>query len=885
MHGVKYDPSKMIGKTLAHYQVTAKLGEGGMGEVYQAQDTKLGRDVAIKVLPEAFTADPERLARFEREARVLAALNHSNVAAIYSFEAVEDIHFLVMELAAGETLAERIARGSVAVEEVLPIAKQIAQALEAAHEKGIIHRDLKPANVKLDEDGNVKVLDFGLAKALDPVTASGASGDLGQSPLSLSPTLTAQMTGANVLLGTASYMSPEQAKGKTVDKRSDIWAFGVLIWEMLNGQRLFSGDSVTDTLADVLRSDIDLGAVSSQVPAPLAELLRRCLERDPDRRLHDIADARLVIDDLQSGEWEASTSIDEPAARSRGFPVGLAVGTIGGLIVGGLVAGMLLRPAQPAADPESWRFELAIPDAVGGRPALSPDGRTIAYASEGQLWVRAFERLEPRIISGGEGASTPFWSPDGRSLGFSAEGALWRVPVEGGTRSLVTNRSTGSAGGAEWLAGDRIAFNTGNSPVYEVSARGGEVKPLVELQEGEVDFHALVALPGDRGFLTVVHKLEDQAFDNVTWIEGEERRELVRIPGQYVSFPSFSETGHILFVTEGSSGNGLWAVEFSLEDLQTSGEPFLVERGVRFTSVAGGTLVYSPDASIFTNEAVWVDRSGNVLSTIGEATQGLYPGTRISPDGRRAAVTVFEREGKGLWLMDLETGETQRFAFEELGAIVFSSWTPDGSRIAYSVTTGGHDLRIMIKDTDSGAEAELLTEGSLEMVFSPDGRHMVFGRPRPGYLNDLWVKDLETGEEAVFVQTDSWDVLPDFSPDGRFVAYESENEVFVSRFPEGEPRWQVSEGGGTAPRWSADGRHLFFLNRDELYEVALGDGDRFSASRPELLFSFTLAPAELGWIRGSFSVDGNGERFLMVRVAGIPPGIVVQQNWLAGLQD
>ena len=875
----------MIGKTFAHYRVTAKLGEGGMGEVYQAQDTKLGRDVAIKVLPEAFTADPERLARFEREARVLAALNHPSVAAIYSFEAAEDRHFLVMELAPGITLAERIARGPIAVEDVLPIAKQVAEALEAAHEKGIIHRDLKPANVKLDETGNVKVLDFGLAKALDPVAASGASTDPSQSPLSMSPTLTAQMTGANVLLGTAAYMSPEQAKGKTVDKRSDIWAFGVLIWELLQGQRLFSGDSVTDTLADVLRSDIDLDAVSGKVPGPLAEVLRRCLERDPDRRLHDIADARLVIEDLQSGEWETPAPGGESAGRSRGFPLGLAAGAVAGLVVGALVVGMLLRSSQPTEDLESWRFELAIPDAVGGRPALSPDGRTIAYASEGQLWLRAFERLEPRVIPGGDGASTPFWSPDGRSLGFSAEGALWRVPVEGGTRSLVTNASTGSAGMAVWLPGDRIAFNTGNSPVYEVSARGGDVKPFIDLQEGEVDFHSLVGLPGDRGFLTVVHKLEDQAFDNVTWIRGDERRELVQIPGHFVSFPSYSETGHILFVTEGSSGNGLWAVAFSLEGLETTGEPFLVERGVRSTSVAGGTLVYSPDAAIFTNEAVWVNRSGNVISTIGEATEGLYPGTSISPDGRRAAITIWEREGKGLWLMDLETGETQRFAFEDQGAIVFSAWTPDGSRIAYSATTGGHDLRIMIKDADSGADAELLTEGSLEMNFSPDGRYMVFGRPRPGFLNDLWVRDLETGEETVFVQGDEWDVLATFSPDGRFVAHESEGEVFVTQFPEGEPRWQISEGGGTAPRWSADGRHLFFLDREDLYEVTVEDNIRFKASRPELLFSFTLAPAEFGWSRGSFSLDGNGERFLMVRVAGIPPGIVVHRNWLAGLQD
>lgn len=423
---MKYDPPKMIGKTLAHYRVTAKLGEGGMGEVYQAQDTKLGRDVAIKVLPKAFTADAERLARFEREARVLAALNHPNVAAIYSFETAslagdEDaddsagtetgrvpqgatVSFLVMELAAGETLADRIAKGPVHVEEVLPIAKQIAQAMEAAHEKGIIHRDLKPANVMLDDAGNVKILDFGLAKALDAVAASGESTDSGPSPLSLSPTLTAQMTGANVLLGTASYMSPEQARGKTVDKRSDIWAFGVLLWEMLNGQRLFSGDSVTDTLADVLRTEIDLSTLSRRLPGPLTEVMRRCLERDPDRRLHDIADARLVIEDLQSGDWEVPAVVEKQ--KSRGLLVGLAMGAAAGLIIGATLLGGLFNESVPVSDSRVGRFEIPIPDAVASKPVISPDGGRIAYSSQGQLWIREFDGLEPRVVTGGDGAST-----------------------------------------------------------------------------------------------------------------------------------------------------------------------------------------------------------------------------------------------------------------------------------------------------------------------------------------------------------------------------------------------------------------------------------------------------------------------------------------------
>jgi len=923
----------MIGSNLAHYRVTAKLGEGGMGEVYQAQDTKLGREVAIKVLPEAFTADPERLARFEREARVLAALNHPNIAAIYALESAEwegtspsptngdaewegtspsptngdaewegtspsptngnvdvgaplagarSVNFLVMELAAGETLAERIGRGNMSVEEVLPVAEQIAVALEAAHEKGIIHRDLKPANVKVDEDGNVKVLDFGLAKALDPTTVSGTSQDPSQSPLSLSPTLTAQMTGANVLLGTAAYMSPEQAKGKTLDKRSDIWAFGVLLWEMLTGQRLFAGDSITDILADVLRADIDVDTLSGKIPPPLTDVLRRCLERDPNRRLHDIADARVVIEDLQDGSWEipAVTETRPP----RGFPLGLAIGGVAGLIVGAFLLGGLLGRTDPASEARAWRFEIPILDAVSSRPAISPDGQKIAYASEGQLWVRSFDQLEPRVVTGGDGASSPFWSPDGQSIGFGAEGSLWRIPLEGGSRSLVSDQSTSTSGGAAWLPDNRIAFTTGNSGVLEVSAIGGETRTVIEPGEEEVDFHGIAALPDGKGYLTVVHKLEGQAFDNVTLLHQDQRVELVHFPGRQVSFPVYSETGHILFSAEMAlRRSGLWAVPFSLETQTTSGEPFLVTRGAWGVSVEGDTLVYSPEPGVFVNELVWVDRFGQVLEALGEPQEGLYPAVTLSSAGDRAAYTVADLQGASLWVLDFGAGAAIQVGAEGNARFGTPAWEPGDEQLVYPSTTGGDDLRLMIKSPDSSTQADVITQGHMSLDFSPDGSSLVFVRPRPGFMNDLWWKNLEDGTESEFVATDTWDIQPVFSPDGRHVAFRSGGQVFVAKFPEGEPRWQVSRNSGSSPQWGADGKHLYFFAGDDFFEASIDPGPPFKSSPPLHLFSFKQAPGDFDFTR-HFAVDGNGERFLMVRVSGIPPGIVVHQNWLEGLQ-
>jgi len=874
----------MQGQTLGHYKIVEKLGEGGMGEVYRAEDTKLGREVALKVLPQIFTADPERLARFEREARMLAALNHPSIASIYSFERAEavgeggqPVHFLVMELVGGETLGGKIRSGALPVAEVLPIARQIAEALEAAHERGIIHRDLKPGNVMVGEAGRVKVLDFGLAKALD--TTVDASGIDAAAAPSMSPTLTAAMTGANVLLGTAAYMSPEQAKGKTVDKRADIWAFGVMVWEMLTGKRLFAGDSVTDTLADVLRAEIDLAQLAGKVPPPLLDVVRRCLERDADRRLHDIADARLVIDELVAGEWEPPAEVGE----RRASWLQLALAGLVGFAVGAVAIWMLAGP-PPTPTPRASRFEIPIPDALGSEPALSPDGSTIVYTSEGQLWVRELDRIEARALIGGEGGFAPFWSPDARSIGFSADSAMWRVPIEGGSRTQLSEDSQGSSGTAVWMPDDRIVYTTGGSGILEVSAVGGQVKEVVPLSEDQADFHELSVLPDGKGFLTVVHKVDQQDFGNVTLITVDRQKELVAAPGEMIHTPIYSQSGHILYNQRGGGGiNGIWAVPFSLDSLEVTGDPFVVARDAEEPNVSGSTLVYAPEFTAHVNELVWVDRTGRVLETVGEARKGLLPGISLSPDGHRALVTLYERQGFNDWIVDLESGQTTRVTFEEKTYISKSAWTPDGTRVAYLATSRLDDHRLMIKRADGSRDADLVTEAGFSLSFSPDERYLIFGRPRPGFLQDLWLRDLETGDESPFVQTDHWDTLATFSPDGRLVAYCSGRAIVVTRFPEADSEWQIAESGGF-PVWSGDGSRLYFFDGDDLMQVAIDPGPPFRSSKPERLFTFRRAPMDFNWAR-SFAVDGNGERFLMVRTAGIPPGIVVFQNWLAGLEQ
>ena len=565
----------MENKNLGNYEVLEQIGAGGMGEVYRARDTRLGRDVAVKLLPPAFADDPERLGRFEREARLLAALNHPHIAAIYGLEHAEGKRFLVLELVPGEDLSARIAQGPIPLEEALPIARDIAEALEYAHEQGIVHRDLKPANIKITPEGRVKVLDFGLAKALE--SEEGTDPRLSQSPtiLASSPTI------AGVILGTAAYMSPEQARGKSVDKRSDVFAFGSVLHEMLTGKQAFQGDTVSDTLASVLKTQPDAGALPENTPRAIRDLLKRCLEKDARLRLRDIGEARIAIDQARHGGPDpADTAVQtvpvNGAARFRANVVwGVATLAIA------TAAFFLSRAVNPTREDAPLRkLTVEIDDADGSispeRVALSPDGQRIAYIVNDRLWVRELSKLEATEIPATDKAEIPFWSPDGTQLGYRIGTAFYRVSASGGNSTIVsaTAESFTGGSGAAWTENDRIIFTTGSKGILEVPALGGDPVEIVPRLPGETDIHEPSVLPGGRGFLFVSHLQEGGPRDLVVFAEGK-RKTLLSLPNQRIWFPRYSTTGHILFRRTPTNA-GVWALPFSLSSLEATGEPFLI---------------------------------------------------------------------------------------------------------------------------------------------------------------------------------------------------------------------------------------------------------------------------------------------------------------------
>jgi serine/threonine-protein kinase len=608
----------VIGKTFAHYKITEKLGAGGMGEVWRAHDSKLGRDVALKVVPAAFAQDPERMARFQREAQVLASLNHPHIGAIYGLEDLDNSSALVLELIEGPTLSDRVRTGgAMPVAEALRIAQEMAEAVETAHESGIIHRDLKPANVKLTADGQVKVLDFGLAKAME-AGDSGSGAVLTQSP-TLSP-ITGAMTADNVILGTAGYMSPEQARGQTVDKRADIWAFGVILFEMLTGRNLFTGDTVSDSLAAVLRADPDWEELPPDTPPRIRRLLRRSLEREPKNRLRDMGDARLAIAETIAGVPDTEDSgVRALTAPRNPWPVLVAA------VAGAVVAAALtwwLAPHGEELPLRKFAIPMAMDDPNMGaafEPALSPDGSRMAYSSGGRLWIRNLAELRARELAGTEGARAPFWSPDGRWIGYGQEHELRKISPEGGESSLIgvmPSSSLSNSATACWTVDHGIVFSTAESGLYQIPAQGGDATELVPTGEGESDFHEVVTGPGGRGLVFVVHRTE--GIDTIGALTPDGRRTtLMTVEGQTVADPACSPTGHVLF-RRYPSADGVWALPVSFDDMEVTGEPFLVTADARRPTAAGGNLVLVTGVHAGRRELVWMNRQGEAQGTIGE---------------------------------------------------------------------------------------------------------------------------------------------------------------------------------------------------------------------------------------------------------------------------
>ncbi len=728
------------GTTLGPYAVTAKIGEGGMGEVYQATDTKLNRQVALKILPEAFAADPDRLARFQREAQVLASLNHPNIATIHGLEETEDTRALVLELVEGPTLAERIAQGPIPLDETVAIASQIADALEAAHEQGVIHRDLKPANVKVKDDGTVKVLDFGLAKALEASPGSDPS---------QSPTLTAAATQMGVIMGTAAYMAPEQAKGKPVDKRADVWAFGCVLFEMLTGRRPFRGDDISTTLARVIDRDPDWDELPASLPPVIPIYLRRCLEKDPKQRVHDVADVRLALAGAFDVPAPPAVERPEPVAAvpqlqvwQRPIPAAVAALVIAA-IAGGMVWG-LVRPA-PAPAGTVARFPFILPEGdvmgIADGMALSPDGRMLVYAGERegvqQLFVRRRDQMTVRPLGGTEGARHPFFSPEGAWVGFFADGSLKKVALAGGP-PVTLCAAGGFLGGATWGPDDTIVFASFDAyALMQVSAAGGEPRPLTAPSEGT--FHRWPTfVPGGEAVLYTRGTLDALEVAVVSVDTGAQQTLVQGSDG------TVTASGHLVFGREAS----LWAVPFDTDQLTVSGEPTPMVEGVQvnqngwaqYEVADDGTLVYLPTAGDDADQAelVWVDRVTGDETPLG-APLRAYRSARISPDGTRVAIEIRDQQDD-IWVWDLTGGTLTRLTLDAGGDFV-GIWTRDSQRVIFSSTRAGLPA-LFWKAADGTGTTDPLGDGEgprLPMAVAPDGSVVVVGELNEGSVNLITV--------------------------------------------------------------------------------------------------------------------------------------------------
>jgi Tol biopolymer transport system component len=879
------------GRTLSHYRLIAPLGEGGMGVVWRANDSTLGRDVAIKVLPDLFASDPERLARFEREAKVLASLNDPHVASIYGLHSADGVRFLAMELVDGEDLAKRIERGPIPLAEVLPIALQIAQALEHAHEKGVVHRDLKPANVVLTPEAKIKVLDFGLAKALEGEPGRSAASS---SAMSQSPTLTGAMTGVNVLLGTAAYMAPEQARGHVADKRADIWAFGVLVMEMLTGRGLFEGETISDTLASVLKTDPEWSALPAETPSRLRTMLRRCLERNPKQRLRDIGEARIALEEIIAGKTETA-AVSPPAATGGGIPWWMAA--TAGIALGGLAMFGVFRMARPPeAHAPLRKFHLTIPPAEGATPvspAISPDGRTVAYVASGSIWLQSLGDLEPREIKVNRDPTHLFWSPDGKYLGYVSGSQILKSSLDGSENQVICDvrgEMTGGAG-ASWGPDGMIAFSRGDSGgIYQVPAVGGDPKPLVKPDSTESDLHEPSILPAGRGLLFLGHRIRG-GFNNIAvWSRGR-RKTILDLPDQTLGTPVFDPSGYILF-SRTPTTPGVWALPFSLSRLAATGQPFLVAAGGSAVTVSrDGTLALLSGAAQGARQLVWWDREGKELGTVGNAAAQL--GTpAISPDGKRIASPASEGSNRDIWIWDTARGTRTRLTFDP-GNEDFPAWSPDGERIVYHVLASGASpplgFRIVVRAADGTGGLDTLVSG-VAPHFTPDGSHVIYtdvvSNTTLWSISEVPLQASRTPRQLIKGNPRALEGV--VSPSRQLLAYMSSEsgqwEIYLTKYPSCEGRWQVSTAGGQWPHWNALGDRLFFSQGEDVLEVEVGGAGSPVLGTPKRLFTRpTLGTGGFGFY-APFEVSGDGTRFLGLRAAGHQgpaPGVTVVQNWTA----
>ena len=880
------------GARLGPYEILSAIGAGGMGEVYRARDTRLGREVAIKILPDAFAADTDRIARFQREAQVLASLNHPHIAQIYGIEQQPSGSALVLELVDGPTLADRIAQGPIPVDEALGIAAQIAEALDAAHEHGIIHRDLKPANIKLTRDGAVKVLDFGLAKALEHA-APDRSRVLSQSPTITSP---AMATNTGMILGTAVYMSPEQAKGKPADKRSDIWAFGCVLYEMLSGKRAFDGEDLTDVVAAVVRGDPDWSALPADVPPHVRTLLKGCLQKDRKARLGDIAVVRYLL-----GHGAVTPPAQPPVESRLSSRARTTLVTAAVLVTLASVAVALAfwRPWAQQPLPEAplrltadIGADASLVDVFGAASILSPDGRMLAFTAAGNvnqanavLYVRRLDQLRATQIPGTEGALNPFFSPDGKSIGFFAGGKLKKISVAGGPAVTLCDAPTGRGG--SWGDDGMIVFAPSSSPgtvLHRVSSDGGTPAKLFDVAEGEASQRWPQVLPGGKAVIftspKVVGDFASSSIVAQTLPNGP--RKVLIAPGYYARYVA---SGHLLFFRDRT----LFAAPFDVDRLEMTGPAVPVVEDARSNANSGGaqfdvsttgTLVYAAGDTLFDNSPMkWLDRAGT-LSVLRSAPSN-WSNPAFSPDGRSVAVDIHDGTQTDIWIYDWERDTLSRRTFDTADD-ARPVWSPDGTRIAFASRRGGSSaFNLYWQRADGTGEAERLTtstNGQWPTSFHPDGRTLAFLETSSGAAStDVMMLPIQGDEKSgwkpgaptAFLTASYIESSAMFSPDGRWVAYISNeggrNDIFVRPYPGPGGKYQLSSSNADDPTWSRTAPEFFFLNTADLRVMVMPyriEGNTFVAGKPVPLHETRIAGRPRSPSR-DLDLHPDGKRFVV----------------------
>jgi serine/threonine protein kinase/Tol biopolymer transport system component len=887
------------GSRIGPYEIVAPLGAGGMGEVYRARDAKLQRDVAIKVLPDLFAQDAERLARFEREARTLASLNHPNIAAIFGIEESKGTCALVMELVDGEDLSVAIARGPMPLADAVSIAKQLVDALEAAHESGIIHRDLKPANVKVRDNGAVKVLDFGLAKAM-----SSGSEDSGlPRDVANSPTLTARATQMGMILGTAAYMAPEQAKGKSVDRRADIWAFGVVLFEMLTGRRAFGGDDVSDVMASVLKTDPDWTALPADLPPSVRRLLGRCLEKVPRARLGAISDARFDLNETEPAAVAPvapNVVVVRPSLVTRLWPAAA------GIVVTAVIAALLWPASKTDVSAGITRVSVVAPPGTTIYPdstqvVISPNGKMVAFVTGDvskptALWVRSLDSLAARQLDGTDGALLPFWSPDSRRIGFFTQDKLKTVAVQGGRVEPLCDIFGTGGRGATWSVSNVIVFTRDASgPLYRISANGGEATAATSLDAArkQSGHRFPVSLPDGDHFLFAALPGHGGKFDIFA---GSLRDGTTTLIGSMESAPVYAEPGWLLYARQGI----LAAQPFDPRTLKVTGEAVslddeptsILDPATSFTAgyttsvSASGSLAYYSSASANTT-ATWIDASGKPTGAI-TLPVGIYSGLTISPDGTHAAlVKSTSATESSLWLVDLTHGNAVPLSSGR-GRNDSPVWSPDSSRVIFASDRDGAEDFYVKNVADASPEQPLYRSPVLfknPTGWSRDGRWIVFTQMDPGTAQNIYLLPSSGTEPPVpFLHGPLREDDGRPSPDGHWLAYASDDtgryELYVQSFPEPGHKQQVSQEGVVGGGWTHDGRHLLFVGSDgkTLWRADVESGPSLKVSAP-----VRIAALPSGII--SFDAMPDGQRFLALIPEHVGPGsVTVVLNWRAALE-